>query len=111
MMLQVEKRSTQHKGVRAYVEADSDSDLVHTVIWTPASVSDVTRGHGLLRGEEALIFPDAGYLGVVKLPWAECVHKQIALHLGRRRILNVQFPRGALLDQLEETKASVRAKV
>ena len=48
----------------------ADSGLVHTVIGTAANVNDVTQGHGLLHGEELVLFADAGYQGACKRPEA-----------------------------------------
>jgi len=45
-------------------EGARDPDLVHAVVGTPANAADVTQVAGLLHGEEALVFGDAGYQGV-----------------------------------------------
>ena len=47
-------------------EGARDPDLVHAVVGTPANAADVTQVAGLLHGEEALVFGDAGYQGVDK---------------------------------------------
>lgn len=60
-------------------------------------VNDVTQGHGLLHGHESVVFADAGYQGADKRP-------------GKRRAL-ADGGWGALLEQAEKLKASVRAKV
>ena len=60
-MHQVKKGNQWHFGMKAHIGVDADSGLVHTVIGTAANVNDVTQGHGLLHGEEEVVFGDAGY--------------------------------------------------
>lgn len=50
----------------AHIGADAASGLTHTLVTTPAQVSDVTQAHALLHGEERIVFADAGYQGVEK---------------------------------------------
>ena len=90
---------------------DADSGLVHTVIGTAANVNDITQGHGLLHGEETVVFADAGYQGAIKRPEATGVDWHVAMRPGKRRALNVNSPWGNLLEKAEQLKASVRAKV
>ena len=110
-MHQTKKGNQWHFGMKAHIGVDADSGLVHTVIGTAANVSDVTQGHGLLHGEETVVFADAGYQGATKRPEATGVHWHVAMRPGKRRALNKQTRLGALLDKAEKLKASVRAKV
>lgn len=54
------------KSLRIHNGVDADSGLVHIVIGTAANVNNVTQGHGLLHGEESVVFADAGYQGAAK---------------------------------------------
>ena len=110
-MHQTKKGNQWHFGMKAHIGVDADSGLVHTVIGTPANVNDVTQGHGLLHGEEAAVFADAGYQGATKRPEATGVEWHVAMRPGKRRALDKQTPWGNLLDKAEQLKASVRAKV
>ena len=110
-MHQTKKGNQWHFGMKAHIGVDADSGLVHTVIGTAANVNDVTQGHGLLHGEEAVVFADAGYQGSVKRPEATGVDWHVAMRPGKRRALNKNSPWGSLLDKAEQLKASVRAKV
>ncbi len=110
-MHQTKKGNQWHFGMKAHIGVDADSGLVHTVIGTAANVNDVTQGHGLLHGEETLVFADAGYQGSVKRPEATGVNWHVAMRPGKRRALNKNSPWGSLLDKAEQLKASVRAKV
>jgi len=110
-MHQIKKGNQWHFGMKAHIGVDADSALVHTVIGTAANVNDVTQGHGLLHGEEAVVFADAGYLGANKRPEATDVDWHVAMRPGKRRALNKHAPWGGLLDKAEQLKASVRAKV
>ena len=65
-MRQTKKGNQWHFGMKAHIGVDADSGLVHSVIGTAANVNDVTQGHGLLHGEETVVFADAGYQGATK---------------------------------------------
>jgi len=110
-MHQVKKGNQWHFGMKAHIGVDAESGLVHTVIGTAANVNDVTQGHGLLHGEEEVVFADAGYQGAMKRPEATGVDWKVAMRPGKRRALDKQSPWGNLLDKAEQLKASVRAKV
>lgn len=110
-MHQTKKGNQWHFGMKAHIGVDADSGLVHTVIGTAANVNDVTQGHGLLHGEETVVFADAGYQGATKRPEATGVDWHVAMRPGKRRALDKNSPWGSLLDKAEQLKASVRAKV
>jgi len=110
-MHQSKKGNQWHFGMKAHIGVDADSGLVHTVIGTAANVHDVTQGHGLLHGEETVVFADAGYQGVTKRDEATGVDWHVAMRPGKRRALDKTSPWGNLLDKAEQMKASVRAKV
>jgi IS5 family transposase len=110
-MHQTKKGNQWHFGMKAHIGVDANSGLVHTVIGTAANVHDVTQGHGLLHGDEQVVFADAGYQGATKRPEATGVDWQIAMRPGKRRALDKNSAWGSLLDKAEQLKASVRAKV
>jgi IS5 family transposase len=109
-MHQAKKANQWHFGMKAHIGVDADSGLVHSVIGTAANVSDVTQGHGLLHGQEEVVFADAGYQGADKRPEATGVHWHVAMRPGKRRAQK-HTPWAAVSEQLEKLKASVRAKV
>ena len=109
-MHQVKKGNQWHFGMKAHIGVDAQSGLVHTVISTAANVNDVTHGHALLHGEEQVVFADAGYQGASKRPDATGVDWHVAMRPGKRRAQK-HTPWGALKEQAEKLKASVRAKV
>ena len=110
-MHQTKKGNQWYFGMKAHIGVDAESGLVHTVLGTAANVNDVTQGHGLLHGAEAIVFADAGYQGADKRTEATGVPWHVALRPGKRRALDKKTPRGALRDKIEKLKASVRAKV
>ena len=110
-MHQTKKGNQWHFGMKAHIGVDAESGLVHTVTGTAANVNDVTQGHGLLHGDEAVVFADAGYQGATKWPEATGVDWHVAMRPGKRRALDRKTKLGALLDKAEKLKASVRAKV
>ena len=64
----------------------------------------------MLHGEEKVVFADAGYQSASK--WAEAtgVDWHVAMRPGKRKA-HKHTPWGALSEQAERLKASVRAKV
>jgi len=113
-MHQTKKGKQWHFGMKAHMGVDADSGLVHSVIGTAANVADVTQGHGLLHGQESVVFADAGYQGADKRPdkrpEATGVQWQVAMRSGKRRE-HKDKAWGQLLEQAEQLKASIRAKV
>jgi len=99
--------------MKAHVGVDAESGLVHTVVGTAANVSDVTQAHALLHGEETDVFADAGYRGVDMRDDVQRRHPSVRWHVammpGKRRVLPKDSPLGAILEQLEQTKARIRA--
>lgn len=112
-MHQTKKGNQWHFGMKAHIGVDADSGLVHTVVSTAANVNDVTQAHALVHGEETDVFSDAGYQGVGKRDETQGIkaHWHVAMRPGKRKVLDKSTPRGAILDQLEQAKASIRAKV
>ena len=97
-------------GMKAHIGVDAESGMVHTVIGTAANVNDVTQGHALLHGEEQIVFADAGYQGAARRPEATGVDWHVAMRPGKRK-QQKHTPWGALAEQAEKLKASIRAKV
>jgi IS5 family transposase len=112
-MHQVKKGNQWHFGMKAHIGADADSGLVHTVVGTAANVNDVTQAHAFLHGEETDVFADAGYVGVTKREEMQGIRAQwhVAMRPGKRRSFNTGTTLGRVLDELERTKARIRAKV
>ena len=110
-MRQTKKGNNYFFGMKAHIGADADSGLVHTVICTPANTSDVTQAEALLHGEEEIAFGDAGYQGAHKRPEATMKNWLVAMRPGKRRKLDPDNPRDAIVNEIERLKASVRAKV
>lgn len=99
--------------MKAHIGVDADSGLVHTVVSTPAHVSDVTQAAKLPHGQESDVFADVDYQGVDKRAETQDlrVNWHVAMRPDKRRALNKDCPMGAVLAQLERIKASIRAKV
>lgn len=111
-MKQSKKGNQWHFGMKAHIGVDAESGLVHTVIGTPGNVNDVVPANSLLHGEETTAFADSGYRGAHKRPDAKPgVTWQIAVRPSDRRRLKAGAKLGAILDQIEKLKASIRAKV
>jgi IS5 family transposase len=111
-MHQTKKGNQWHFGMKAHIGVDADSGLTHTLITTPANTADVNVAHQLLHGKETVAFGDAGYQGVDKRVEQKNVKARwhVAMRPGKRRALP-DNPMGRVLEELEQLKASVRAKV
>jgi IS5 family transposase len=112
-MHQTKKGNQWHFGMKAHIGVDAESGLVHTVVGTAANVNDVTQASALVHGEETDVFGDAGYAGVAKREETQDINVDwhVAMRPGKRRVLDKSTPMGAIMDKLEKTKASIRAKV
>ena len=114
-MHQTKKGNQWHFGMKAHIGVDADSGLVHTVVGTAANAHDVTQASALLHGEESDVFADSGYRGVHKREEVIEGHAQVSWHVAmmpsHRKALDKDTPMGAIMDALEKTKASIRAKV
>jgi IS5 family transposase len=112
-MHQTKKGNQWHFGMKAHIGVDADAGLVHTVVGTAANVNDVTQAHALVHGEETDVFADAGYQGVSKRDETQGikVNWHVAMRPGKRKALDKSTPMGAIMDQLEQAKARIRAKV
>ena len=111
-MHQVKKGNQWYFGMKAHIGVDAESGLVHTVKATAANASDVTEANALLHGEESDAFGDAGYQGAHKRADARPdVNWHVAMRPGKRAALDKTQRLGALIEQVEKIKASIRAKV
>ena len=112
---QTKKGNQWYHGMKAHIGSDADSGLVHSVASTAANAHDVTQAHALLHGEETDVFADSGYRGVEKREEIQAQHPDVNWHIammpGKRKALDKGTPMGAILEKLEQTKASIRAKV
>ena len=98
-------------GMKAHIGVDAESGIVHSVVATAANVGDITQAGALLHGEEEVAFGDAGYRGVNKREEAQGPRWHVAMQPGKRRKLDLTRKWARLLEQAEQLKASVRAKV
>ena len=112
-MHQTKKGNQWHFGMKAHIGVDADSGLVHTVVGTAANGNDVTQAHALVHGEETHVLADAGYQGVDKRAETQDIDVNwlVAMRPGKRKVLDKSTPMGTILDELEQVKARMRAKV
>ena len=98
--------------MKAHIGADAESGLVNTVRRTAANVNDVVEANSLLHGDETNAFGDAGYQGAHKRADASPdVNWHVAMRPGKRAALDKSKPMGAMINEVERIKASIRAKV
>jgi IS5 family transposase len=111
-MHQSKKGNDWHFGMKAHIRVEAAAGLVHTVVGTAGSLSDVTQAHALLHRDEIAALGDAGYQGVEKRP--ENVGKAVTWHVAMKRSKRKALPSnklGRMAEKLKHLKASVRAKV
>jgi len=108
-MHQTKKGNEWHFGMKAHIGVDAEAGLVHSLAGTSANVHDITLTESFLYGHETDVFADAGYRGVEKrLPTK--ANWNIAMRPGKRRRLT-QLKSDRIREQIEQLKASVRARV
>jgi len=114
-MHQTKKGNQWYFGMKAHAGVDADSGLVHSVATTAANAHDITQAHALLHGQETDVFADSGYRGVENREEIQAQHPDVNWHIammpGKRKALDKDTPMGVILEKLEQTKASIRAKV
>ena len=111
-MHQTKKGNQWYHGMKAHTGTDAHFGLVHTLRCTAANVHDVVEANNLLHGDETDVFADAGYQGADERPdAAQGKRWHIAMKRGKRKALDQSKPRGQLLEQLEQVKSRIRAKV
>ena len=110
-MHQTKKGKQWYFGMKAHIGTDAESGLVHSVIATAANIADINVAAALLHGEETAAFGDAGYQGIDKREAARGPTWHVAMRAGLRRKLDPSRPWQAMLEQAEQIKASIRAKV
>ncbi|WP_240127195.1 IS5 family transposase, partial [Thermomonas alba] len=111
-MHQTRKGNQWYFGMKAHIGVDETSGLVHHVTCTAANVSDVTRAHTLLHGEEDTVCGDSGYTGAEKREELRDVAAAflIAEKPAKLRAMKNQRER-RYAERWERYKASLRAKV
>jgi transposase, IS5 family len=110
-MKQTKKGNHGYFGMTAHIGVDADSGLVHTVAGTAAGISDLNTAGSLLHGLEKDTFAHAGYQGGHKRDEAKGPNWHIAVRRGKRKPLNTLREHDFLIEQIEQLKAGVRAKV
>jgi IS5 family transposase len=55
------KRGKNYYGYKGHIASDADTNVIHSVKFTPANVHDSTVFDDLLTGEEQAVFADKGY--------------------------------------------------
>ena len=97
--------------MKAHIGVDEATGLVHSVVTTAANVGDVTQVGNLLHEKEQAVFGDAGYIGAEKYAKAK---RGRQWYIAAKRIKVKAIEDATLRDlteQIEHTKASIRAAV
>lgn len=103
-MHQLKKGRTSHFGMKTHIGVDVTSGLVHTLIGTAGNVSDVTKAHALLHGDEIAALGDAGYQGVEKRPENE--GKTVRWYTAMRRSERKALPDNRSAASAKDLKSS-----
>ncbi len=110
-MHQTRKGNQWYFGMKAHVGVDAGTGYVHSVSATSANVHDLDEIAHLVRGDDEVVYADAGYQGVDKRPdiVADRHLSQVEWRVAARKGVLKTMPGPD--RQLESRKASVRAKV
>jgi len=110
-MHQTKKGNQWYFGMKAHIGVDAGTGYAHTVTATAANVHDLDEAARLVRGDDEVVYCDAGYQGAARRP-------EIA---GDERLSQIEWrvaARKGVLKmmtghdrEIESRKASVRAKV
>jgi IS5 family transposase len=99
--------------MKAHIDVDAATGLVHSLIGTAANVADVTQVDQLLHGKESHAVGDAGYTGAAKRP--EHAGRNVIWSIAARPSSYQQYGKESVLYQakrkIEYAKAQLRAKV
>jgi IS5 family transposase len=110
-MHQTKKGNQWYFGMKAHIGVDERTGLVHSVVTTAANEADVTQVDKLLHGKETAVFADAGYIGAEKrVPAKRGRRWWIAAKRSTIKAIADEKLR-AIMEELEHTKASIRAAV
>jgi IS5 family transposase len=63
-MHQARKGKTWHHGMKLHIGVDAGTGLPHTLTTTPANIHDLDEVHKLIRGDDVVLYGDAGYRGI-----------------------------------------------
>lgn len=110
-MHQTRKGNQWYFGMKAHIGTDAGTGYVHTVTATAANVHDLDQAGALIRGDDHLVYADAGYQGIEKRPdistgsHLSTVEFRVAARKGILKKMT-SFDRA-----IESRKAAVRAQV
>lgn len=65
-MKQTKKGNEWHFGMKAHTGVDAGTGMVHSVVCTSASASDIGETYRLIREDDEAVYGDAGYVGIEK---------------------------------------------
>ena len=114
-MCQTKKGNQYYVGMKGHIGVDAGSGYVHSLETTAANVHDITVASRLIRDDDAVVYGDAGYLGIEKRD--EIVsdeHLSSIEYRINRRVGSVQKVPNHLPNyekQIERRKSSIRSKV
>jgi transposase, IS5 family len=110
-MHQIREGHPRHFGMKAHIEVDVASGLVHTVVGTAANQADITQTAALWHGHEEAVFGDAGYSGADKRP--ELADREVSWNIAIQRSIIKALPQALreLAEPVERALSQRRAVV
>ncbi len=110
-MHQTKKGNQWYFGMKAHIGVDAGSGYVHSVTATAANVHDLDEAVNVVRGDDRVVYADAGYQGAAKRPEIagdEHLSKVAWRVAARKGVLKTMTEHDRALASRQ---ASVRAKV
>jgi IS5 family transposase len=110
-MHQTKKGNQWYFGMKAHIGVDAGTGYIHSVTATAANVHDLDEVTNLVRGDDEVVYTDAGYQGVDKRPdvVADEHLSGVQFRVAARKSKLAAMPAP---DRIEQSRqAGVRAKV
>lgn len=107
------RKGTKHYfGMRAHIGADPIHGFVHSLVSTPANISECKVAHQLLREDDKVVYGDAGYLKMERYVTDGIVRDyRINRQIGTFKLHYGSSYSWFEEKKLEKRKASVRCKI
>lgn len=115
-MHSTKKGNQWYFGMKIHSGVDAGSGYVHTITATAANASAISETHNLIRGDDAVVYGDSGYLGLEKRKEVkdDANLSQVEYRICRRPSQSKITPEyeGENRDKIiERQKSSIRCKV
>ena len=112
----VKKGNQWHFGYKEHVGVDADTGLIHTLETTAANVHDSNMTSALIKGTEAVVYGDSGYLGSERKQDTRTINTQgqpicCKINLRPSQMKHLTAEELEAFKSEEHEKSSIRSKI